>query len=83
MGASVASVVIGLAAQSTRILAIAGRALDITYGFIDFVVARRRRSRFHRACLATIWALQPFVENPIHGCADKHATNRGNLANER
>jgi hypothetical protein len=28
--------------------------LDITYGFIDFVVAGRRRSRFRQPCLATI-----------------------------
>jgi hypothetical protein len=56
------------------------RSVDITCRFIDFVAARRRRSRFHQACLATIvTALQPFVED-IHGCADKYANDRGNLA---
>ncbi len=52
--------------------------VDITYGFIHFVVTRRRRSRFHQACLATILtAFEPFL-----GRHDKYAIDRGNLAPE-
>jgi hypothetical protein len=53
--------------------------LDITYGFVDFVVAGRRRSRFQQPCLATILtAFEPF----FMGRHDKYAIDRGYLAPE-